>query len=153
MFLVQTVTVLVVTSRVVLGQNIRRPQLDLQLDSSQQRASQQQHPCADDLSSICGMGLPDSYEGVYNARLCLRHNHEDVSVGCQIFVEKTSPSIVEPCFDQISTFCKDMKPGSGRIHSCLYDSINDLTVRCANALIDENTPKVCSNDLTLLSNI
>lgn len=104
------------------------------------------HPCASDLSDICGMELPSSYEGVYNARICLRANHDFISNDCRSYVEVKSPSIVEPCFEQIVKFCRGVQPGSNRLHTCLYNNMEDLTVRCANALMDENTPKEVLED-------
>lgn len=134
--LVRLASVVVMTFRsLTCGQNIQQPLQDVELSIA--TMDSQQHPCFDDLASICGMELPNSYENEYNVRLCLSHNHDCVSVGCQNFVVKNCPSIVEPCYDEITRFCKNVKPGSDRIRNCLYESMNHLTVRCANSLIDE----------------
>jgi hypothetical protein len=38
-----------------------------------------------------------------------------------------------PCHDDIQKFCKDVKPGGGRVHACLSQHANELTSACGDA--------------------
>jgi len=39
-----------------------------------------------------------------------------------------------PCAEEIAKYCKDVKPGGGRILDCLNEHQKDLSVSCKNKL-------------------
>ncbi len=101
------------------------------------------NPCAEDISNICGMPFPVDDLAVYDTRLCLKENSLHVSIKCQDYVSSLTPSIIEPCFNEIRTFCKNVQPGANRIHTCLSMHENELTEECSVALsLDEPTSSI-----------
>ena len=64
-----------------------------------------------------------------------------------------------PCADDITKFCKDVKPGGGRIIACLNEHQKDLSASCKdkiaeyrknsqNSMNGTNMKKVCQGDVT-----
>jgi hypothetical protein len=94
--------------------------------------------CVTDLEEVCFIHSPLSVEEVYYSRLCLWKNQDTISSNCVTYLTETSPSIVEPCFNEIESFCTGIIPGYGQVHNCLSSRAEDLTVRCANSLIEDN---------------
>jgi hypothetical protein len=92
--------------------------------------------CSYDITNICGMPFPDSYQAVFDVRLCLRGS-DKVSQKCQDYLTNVSPSVVEPCFEEIKRFCFNLTPGGNQISSCLSKYSSELSVICSVAL----TPK------------
>ncbi len=92
------------------------------------------NPCADDIFGICGMPFPEEYLAVYDARLCLKENSLFVSKKCQDYVNTVTPSIIEPCFKEIRSYCKNVQPGGNRIHTCLSKYEKDISEECTVAL-------------------
>ena len=45
-------------------------------------------------------------------------------------------TVAEGCQKEIDTYCKDVKPGEGRILACLYSREDKLSGRCEYALYD-----------------
>lgn len=90
-------------------------------------ASTIQEACTKELLTYCVDMPPDSLEDSFLARMCLRDYRENLSHECKIFIYEDSPSLVEPCFQEISTFCHDVIPGDNRILACLmgewYDKL------------------------------
>lgn len=95
---------------------------------------QKLHPCQMDLKTLCGVELPNSYEEILDARMCLHSNENSIQQSCKSYVLEQAPSIVEPCYEGIIKFCPSVVPGSGALHNCLMKNLDDQTVRCANAL-------------------
>ncbi len=95
---------------------------------------EQMNPCEDSIANVCGMAFPDSYQAVYDVRLCLKLNSEIITKECRDYVEIISPSIVEPCFEDIREFCKNVNPGNDRIQTCLKNSLQKLSNKCIVAL-------------------
>ncbi len=91
------------------------------------------NPCTEDISNICGMAFPESYQSVYDARMCLRSSLE-TSLSCRDYLENVSPSIIEPCYNEITRNCKNVNPGNNRMHECLSKYSESLTKECSAAL-------------------
>jgi len=113
----------------------------------------EEHACANDLRSLCSsIKSPSTVSETYHARMCLWNHNERLSSSCMAYLTVESPSVVEPCYHQIKTFCSRVEPGESRIQNCLYENLDDLTVRCANALQDDHVPKeIDSDDFGLVS--
>ena len=57
-----------------------------------------------------------------------------------------------PCAEEIATFCKDIRPGGGRIIGCLKDHEGDLTPVCKDKLQQvlkrlEEAKQICAGDI------
>jgi hypothetical protein len=55
-----------------------------------------------------------------------------------VFASEKGPveTVLEGCKKEIETYCKDVKPGEGRILACLYAREDKLSGRCEYALYD-----------------
>ena len=51
-------------------------------------------------------------------------------------VEQLLGSVAKSCEKELTTYCKDVTPGEGRILACLYAFEDKLTVRCEYALYE-----------------
>jgi hypothetical protein len=96
-----------------------------------------------DVAKICGTSFPDTYQSTYDTRLCLRENIQETSKECQEYLTIVSPSIIEPCFNEIEAHCLDVYPGGNRVHSCLTKFAEQLSVECSAALF--RSPDKVSN--------
>lgn len=94
--------------------------------------------CGDDLQELCAINNPSDVEEIYYSRVCLWKNKKALSSSCTKFVTQSSPSIVEPCFDDINSFCSNVVPGYGRIHQCLALRSHETSQQCTKALFEDN---------------
>lgn len=109
-----------------------RPKL---VESSSSSAAPTSSACENELQSICGMTFPDTYQGIFDARMCLWSNRESLAPQCSQYLLQTSPSVIEPCFDQILRYCKDVSPGNNRIHACLLkNAVAEASPQCLRIL-------------------
>ena len=53
-----------------------------------------------------------------------------------VAVEGAMSTFVEGCEQELTTFCKDVTPGEGRILACLYAHQDKISPRCEYALYD-----------------
>ncbi len=90
--------------------------------------------CEDDIVNICGMPFPETYQAVFDARFCLRSSLVEVSDDCLDYVNNISPSLIEPCFNEITTYCKNVSPGANRIQACLAKYETKLSEECSFSL-------------------
>lgn len=51
-------------------------------------------------------------------------------------VEQLPGNLAKSCEKELTTYCKDVTPGEGRILACLYAYDDKLTIRCEYALYD-----------------
>ena len=61
-------------------------------------------------------------------------------------------SEARPCAEEITQFCKYIKPGGGRIIICLKNHENELTSVCKDKIQEivkrvENAKRLCANDI------
>lgn len=90
--------------------------------------------CEADLLKLCQMDTPIDIEQSFSARMCLRAYRDVLSDECAAFL-KDSPSIIEPCFHEINTFCQEEQPVERVVFSCLMSQIYaGISQECAVAL-------------------
>ena len=119
-----------VEAKPVSSSSSRRNALSTSTDSS---------PCEGELDQICGIRQgPNSYQEVYDARMCLWANRDLLSGICRTYILEVSPSIIEPCYDQILLYCKDTQPGENRVHNCLLSKDKESNDKDSSIL-----PKEC----------
>jgi hypothetical protein len=58
----------------------------------------------------------------------------------------------KPCTDDVSKFCKEVKPGGGRIAACLKEHEKDLSPACKKGIEEmmvkaKETHKACADDI------
>lgn len=96
--------------------------------------------CGSELSDLCSYHISNTFtlEELYEARICLWTNREDLSETCSHYLTQAAPSIIEPCLNDIQSFCSGVKPGYGQVHMCLASRPEDVSVRCASALFKDN---------------
>jgi len=92
--------------------------------------------CDSELQNLCKASASslDDDLNAYRSRLCLWSQKESLSGQCMNYLVIERPSFIEPCYSQITSYCPDVEPGNGRIHKCLFNRGEDLTVRCSKAL-------------------
>eukprot|EP01031_Cornospumella_fuschlensis_P027152 gene27152-32798_t len=97
-----------------------------------------QEACTKELLTLCVDMLPDSLEDSFQARMCLREYKDKLSIECSTFIYEDSPSLVEPCYQEIGTHCRDTVPGNNRILGCLMDvHYGELTAECQLAVKEQ----------------
>jgi len=90
---------------------------------------QRQGPCADDAAKFCG----DVDPGGGLVMKCMKEHENELSSACKERVaamKKGFQEFREACQDDALKFCKDMKPGGGRIANCLKEHENELSAEC-----------------------
>ena len=93
-------------------------------------------PCADDIAKFC----KDVKPGEGRIVACLKEHQNDLSASCKEKMEKMAEvrkkgsEMNKACHDDISKFCKDVKPGGGKIIQCLKEHSSDLSSECKGAL-------------------
>ena len=68
-------------------------------------------------------------------------------IGINVYAEDT-----RPCADDVSKFCKDVKPGGGRIANCLKEHEKDLSPACKKRTEEimmraKEVHKACADDI------
>jgi hypothetical protein len=77
-----------------------------------------------------------------------------VSVMCFMILVTASRAFAQPCADDIAEFCKDEKPGEGRISKCLDQHENQLSDKCKQHFEDVKQEvmeayKTCEDDIIM----
>eukprot|EP00981_Chlorochromonas_danica_P004116 scaffold801_cov178-Ochromonas_danica.AAC.21 len=77
-------------------------------------------PCQKEMHDFCSLDNKKEMKNVdeFDARMCLRAYRDLISDECSLFLVR-HPSIVEPCYQEISTFCVGVEAGNRRILNCL----------------------------------
>src|SRR5882672_3053745 len=87
-------------------------------------------PCAADAKKFCGNEQP----GGGRIAKCMKSHEAQLSPACQAEmkrVEERIEQVREECKGDVEKFCKGVKPGAGRILSCLKGREADLAPACA----------------------
>jgi hypothetical protein len=87
-------------------------------------------PCAADAKKFCGNEKP----GGGRIAKCMKSHEAELSPACQSEMKKAEERIEqvrEECKGDVEKFCKGVKPGAGRILSCLKGREADLAPACA----------------------
>ncbi len=91
------------------------------------------NPCSKDITNLCGMSSPRSYQEIFDARLCLKSSNE-ISNECQAYLTNVSPSVVEPCFEDINKYCFNAAHTFDQMSNCLSKYSVELSNTCSVAL-------------------
>lgn len=86
-------------------------------------------PCAEDAAKFCKGVQP----GEGRLAECLKQHANELSPGCQAKIAEAKRKIQEftqACKDDAARFCKDVKPGGGRIVRCLKEHESELSPAC-----------------------
>ncbi len=97
-------------------------------------AAQSTKPCADDAANLC-QGMKPGGGAVAK---CLKEHASELSPACKANMAKAkhrAKGIKEVCKDDARNFCKDEKPGKGRIMRCLKQHEAELSDSCK-AMVD-----------------
>ncbi len=91
--------------------------------------AQQAGPCTDDVAKFC-KGIQSGGGAIAK---CLEEHESDLSPACKEQISKAKQKIQdfkEACRDDVTTFCKDVRPGRGRILQCLKQNEAKLSPEC-----------------------
>ncbi len=91
--------------------------------------AQQGGPCTDDVAKFC----KDVRPGGGSVAKCLQEHENDLSPACKEQISKTKQKIQEfkeACRADVTKFCKDVRPGRGRILQCLKQNEAELSPGC-----------------------
>lgn len=86
-------------------------------------------PCAEDMKKFCG----DVKPGKGAMAQCMKQHEAELSPDCKAHGEAMKAKmeqVHEACKGDVEKFCKDMKPGDGRIASCLKEHKSELSEAC-----------------------
>ena len=93
--------------------------------------------CKADVQKICKDVKP-GHGAIWK---CLGDNQSQLSPGCQTSIADAKAkmaakfkTVVEACQYDATKFCKDIKPGAGRIAACLRLHESELTDNCSSVL-------------------
>jgi hypothetical protein len=92
-------------------------------------SAQTKNPCADDVQKFC----KDVKPGGGRLAKCMKEHEKDLSPQCKASIEETrakAKEAHEACADDVQKFCKDVKPGGGRIVKCLKQNEKELSAEC-----------------------
>ena len=87
-------------------------------------------PCSDDLKKFCARVKP----GEGRVAKCMADNFRRLTPGCQATVQaalEKRGAMAKACKAEAQKFCKGIRPGEGRILSCLKGRESDLGPACA----------------------
>ncbi len=91
--------------------------------------AQQAGPCTDDVAKFCKGVRP----GGGAIAKCLQEHESDLSPACKEQISKAKQKIrdfKEACRADVTKFCKDVRPGRGRILQCLKQNEAELSPEC-----------------------
>ena len=86
-------------------------------------------PCSEDAKKFCGNEKP----GGGRIAKCMKSHETEVSPACQSAMkaaEQRIQEVREECKGDAEKFCKGIKPGQGRILSCLKSHQAELAPAC-----------------------
>jgi hypothetical protein len=91
--------------------------------------AQQKGACTDDVAKFC----KDIRPGGGAITKCLEEHENDLSPACKEDIYKVKQKIQdfkEACRGDVNKFCKDVRPGRGRILQCLKQNEAELSPEC-----------------------
>ncbi len=91
-------------------------------------------PCAEDVAKFC----KDVQPGGGRMAQCLKAHENELSGACKEHIaqiKQRGREFQEACQDDVRKFCKDVKPGSGRIMHCLKEHQDELSPECKEKLL------------------
>lgn len=100
--------------------------------------AQTKNPCAEDAAKLC----KDVKPGGGRLAKCLKEHEKDLSPQCKESIEAArakAKEAHEACTDDVQKFCKEVKPGAGRIVKCLRENEKQLSPECREKLAQKRT--------------
>jgi Cysteine rich repeat len=97
---------------------------------AQEKAPKGRGPCAEDAKKFCG----DVEPGGGRIAKCMKSHEADLSPACQDQIKAAKQRVEqvrEECKGDAEKFCKDVKPGGGRMLECLKSHQAELAPGCA----------------------
>lgn len=85
--------------------------------------------CKDDVAKFC----KDVQPGEGRIIKCMKEHENELSPGCKANLAEMKEKMKEAreeCKDDVARFCNGVKPGGGRIVSCLKEHENELAPQC-----------------------
>jgi len=92
--------------------------------------TRRQGPCAEDAKKFCG----DVKPGGGRIAQCMKAHEAQLSPACQEGMKERAEKaekVREECKADVAKFCQGIKPGGGRLVSCLKGRQADLQPACA----------------------
>ncbi len=92
-------------------------------------AESSKRPCAEDMKKFCGDVKPGK-GAMYS---CMKQHEAELSPACKAQHEEMkakAQKFHEACKDDVEKLCKDMKPGGGRMLTCLKRHKADVSEPC-----------------------
>lgn len=90
-------------------------------------------PCAEDIAKFC----KDVQPGGGRLVKCMREHEKDLSPACQQQIREAQrqwQEVAQACRDDALRFCKDVKPGGGRLIRCLKEHPDEISAECKERL-------------------
>ncbi len=97
-------------------------------------------PCAEDVAKFCKDVQPRG-GGIAQ---CLKEHEDQLSASCKDRVANMKERRLEfrqACQDDVAKFCKDTKPGNGRIVKCLKEHEQELSAPCQSIMTRDNSQR------------
>jgi hypothetical protein len=91
------------------------------------------NPCNDDVDKFCGHRQP----GMGDVGSCMEEKKNDVSYQCREWMKNTDHALRKlktACSYAARDYCRDVRPGYGRVKSCLMSNYDKLPQECKTAL-------------------
>ncbi len=92
-------------------------------------AQREAGPCRGDVEKFC----KDVKPGGGRIAMCLKEHQTDLSPACKEKIAEVKEEVKEvhqACQGDVQQFCKDVKPGGGRIARCLKEHKDELSAGC-----------------------
>jgi hypothetical protein len=99
------------------------------LASTSWPAFAQGNACAQDVQTLCR----DVPQGRGNVMKCLRQHQSELSAACQEQIQGAkaqSKEVGQACQGDVQQHCQGVKPGQGRVASCLKAHESELSTAC-----------------------
>ncbi len=92
-------------------------------------AAEEELPCAEEIAKYC----KDVRPGGGRILNCLGEHQKELSDSCRNKLEGSKKRLIEAqqaCTGDMERFCKDVRPGQGRILKCLREHTGELSSAC-----------------------
>jgi peptide subunit release factor 1 (eRF1) len=96
-------------------------------------AAEDDRPCVAEIKKFCA----DIEPGGGRLAACMQKHQAELSPACQARGQQVRERVQEAheaCQDDVAKYCKDIKPGEGRIVACLRTHEKDVSSACKTAM-------------------
>lgn len=104
--------------------------------------------CKADIKTYC----KDVKRGEGRVIMCLQDHSDQLSTECAAVtkefkqMEAEMARVKEQCSADFDKYCKDVKPGKGRIFKCIKDNEDNISQACKDALKESDVKEQCNAD-------